>query len=245
MILCSLRRYTHPPRFTADAQLSFPARDCNCFFDERFRILKTSNSCRKKEITYPQGAVLVVSVLVVICIIGGLVSIPTHHKDAEDIKNVTNSSHANEGGLGNALSNQTNQENAQDIRNKTQSTYTNYSSIDTCLYITSEGQWCADIFKVHFKNRGIPRCFSYFQALVKPTCNEGYTGFMCSVITKRVCSLEFEQPNLQECNRSNLEEECFLRTIWPGTYYHCQPFTDSNIKERRKNLEACDLNATP
>ncbi|XP_052095348.1 uncharacterized protein LOC127730801 [Mytilus californianus] len=267
---------------------------------------------------------LVVLFTVVICGIG-IVWKLRHQKDAEEIRNVTKSSPTNEGGLVNALSNLTNQENAQDIRNKTQSTYTNYSSINTCLYITSEGflkklpndtfaygevctigsefvkktcgigkeksesshvcekctdgsilpsfcfcdkdvhcvkdkellgsraadyskkicQWCADIFKVYFKNRGIPSCFSDFQALVKQTCTEGYTGFMCSVISKRVCSLEFEHPNLEECNRSNLEEECFLRTIWPGTYYHCQPFTDFNINERRKNLEACNLNATP
>ena len=44
-----LRRNTLPPRITADAQFSFPAKDCNCFFEARLRTLKSSNSSRKRD----------------------------------------------------------------------------------------------------------------------------------------------------------------------------------------------------
>ncbi|CAC5362519.1 unnamed protein product [Mytilus coruscus] len=107
-------------------------------------------------------------------------------------------------------------------------------------------KWCQGSFNIHFKNRGNPSCSSDKQALVETTCNEGYTGFMCSVITKRLCTLELKQHNLHDlhdCNRSNLEEKCFLETICPEKYYYCQPFTDSDIKER--DQEACNLNPTP
>ena len=44
-----LRRNTLPPQITADAQFSFPARDCNCFFEARLRTLKSSSSSRKRD----------------------------------------------------------------------------------------------------------------------------------------------------------------------------------------------------
>ena len=44
-----LRRNTLPPRITADAQFSFPARDCNCFFEAHLRTLKSSNSSHKRD----------------------------------------------------------------------------------------------------------------------------------------------------------------------------------------------------
>ncbi|XP_052095350.1 uncharacterized protein LOC127730803 [Mytilus californianus] len=226
------------------------------------------------------------------------------------------------GGIVNAWRNTSNQEDAEDIRNETQFPYRIDSSINKCLYITSEDfltklisetfayeevctigsefvkkicsigkeksesshvcekctdgsilpsfcfcdktvhcvkdkelgsraaddskkncNWCAEIFNIQFPNRGNASCSSYSQDLLKSTCNKGYDGFMCSVITTRVCTLKLVQPNLKECNTSNLEE-CFLKSTRPGKYYHCQPFTDSNIKER-SFLEACNLNATP
>ena len=44
-----LWRNTLPPRITADVQFSFPARDCNCFFEARLRTLKLSNSSRNRD----------------------------------------------------------------------------------------------------------------------------------------------------------------------------------------------------
>jgi hypothetical protein len=44
-----LRRNTLPPRITADAQFSFPARDCNSFFEARLRTLKSSNFSRNRD----------------------------------------------------------------------------------------------------------------------------------------------------------------------------------------------------
>ncbi|CAC5411597.1 unnamed protein product [Mytilus coruscus] len=49
--------------------------------------------------------------------------------------------------------------------------------------------WCADVFNNLGNHRGSASCSSSSQALVKTTC-KGYDGFMCSVITTRVCTLK-------------------------------------------------------
>ena len=44
-----LRRNTLLPRITADAQFSFPARDCNSFFEAHLRTLKSFNFSRNRD----------------------------------------------------------------------------------------------------------------------------------------------------------------------------------------------------
>ncbi|XP_063421992.1 uncharacterized protein LOC134706726 [Mytilus trossulus] len=106
--------------------------------------------------------------------------------------------------------------------------------------------WCADVFNNQRNHRGNASCSRASQALVKTTCEhgEGYDGFMCSVITTRVCTLTDELKNLKPCIRSNLKE-CFMKSKQSGKYYNCQNFMDSNLKERRKDLKTCNLDATP
>ncbi|XP_071157252.1 uncharacterized protein [Mytilus edulis] len=102
--------------------------------------------------------------------------------------------------------------------------------------------WCADVFINQFNHRGNASCSRASQAVVNTTC-EGYDGFMCSVIKKRVCTLTDKRQNLKPCSRSNLKK-CFMKSKRSGKYYHCQNFMDSNVEER-KDLKTCNLDATP
>ncbi|VDI06225.1 Hypothetical predicted protein [Mytilus galloprovincialis] len=103
--------------------------------------------------------------------------------------------------------------------------------------------WCKTIFNKQFKDQGNANCSSHNQPLVDITCKDGYSGSMCNVITALLCKFKNGQSILKECNTSKLEE-CTMKSTLSGNYYHCKPFTDSNIGET-KGKKVCYLDAVP
>ncbi|XP_063419815.1 uncharacterized protein LOC134704967 [Mytilus trossulus] len=102
---------------------------------------------------------------------------------------------------------------------------------------------CAKTFNDQFKYQGNASCSSTIQRYVDITCKDGYGGSMCNVITALLCKLKNGQSNLKECNSSKLEE-CTMKSTLSGKYYHCEPFTDSNIG-KAKDQKVCYLDAAP
>ena len=98
---------------------------------------------------------------------------------------------------------------------------------------------CLDNFRLSpFSARGNCTCT---KGPLQCDCHEGFTGFMCSSIGSRYCTLTDIKLPIPHCKGSN-EESCYLNQ--DGKYYLCKAFDDSNTKQRQ-SASSCEIIVAP